>query len=77
VKTVPELPELPELIDNAGIQRELNVKRAAADAIMRELPKVKIPGLDKTYVYRRDVDELIRNNTIDVVTVRARRRRAA
>lgn len=71
------IPQLPELIDAAGIQREIGVKRAGADAIMRQLPKVQIPGLDKVYVYRRDVDELIRQNTIDAVTTTARRRRAA
>lgn len=72
-----KIPELPELIDAAGLQRELGVKRAGADAIMRQLPKVQLPGLAKVYVYRRDVDELLRVCTIDAVTAGARRRRAA
>jgi hypothetical protein len=71
------IPTLPELIDHAGLQRELKVKRAAADAIMKQLPKVRIPGVAKVYVFRRDVDELLRENTSDDVTDAARRRRAA
>jgi hypothetical protein len=39
---------LPELVDNAGIQRELGVKRAAAEAIMRRVPKVTIERMDET-----------------------------
>jgi len=68
--------QLPELVDCAGIQREMKVKRTAAEAIMRDLPKIKIPGLDKTYVYRADVLKLLADSTIHAVSVRARKRAA-
>lgn len=55
--------QLPKLIDCAGLQRELCVKRAAAEAIMRQLPKVTIPGVKKVYVRRADVDQLLERNT--------------
>lgn len=57
---------LPELIDHAGIQRELNVKRATADAIMTRCRKVKIEGVAKVYVYRADVERLLAEATVDV-----------
>ena len=47
--------ELPKLLDCRGIRDELGVSRAAAEAIMRLLPKVEVPGLRKTYVLRDDV----------------------
>jgi hypothetical protein len=56
--------QLPKLIDCAGLQRELGVKRATAEAIMRQLPKVQVPGVKKVYVRRRDVDELLEKNTV-------------
>ena len=46
---------LPELIDCTGIMKELCVKRASAEAIMRQLPVVQIPDLRKVYVRRSDV----------------------
>lgn len=61
MKTPP--PSLPELIDHAGIMRELKIKRAAADAVMRQLDKVQIPGVRKVYVRRVDVDRLLAENT--------------
>jgi hypothetical protein len=51
--------ELPKLLDCRGIQRELGVKRATAEAVMRQLPKVQVPGLRKTYVRREDVLRLL------------------
>ena len=69
--------ELPKLIDCAGLQRELTVKRAAAEAIMRELPKVTIPGHSKVYVKRADVERLIDDGTVEVISQRARARSAA
>jgi hypothetical protein len=60
-------PPLPKLIDNAGLQRELGIKRAAADAIMQRVPKVTIPGVKKTYVRRRDVERLLDENTQNIV----------
>jgi hypothetical protein len=55
---------LPQLLDSAGIQRELGVTRAAADAIMRQLPKVVVPGLRKVYVRREDVLRLVDQSTV-------------
>jgi hypothetical protein len=69
--------ELPKLLDRAGLMRELGVKRVAAEAIMREVPKVTIPGHAKTYVKRADVEQLLADGTIDAVSARARKRRAA
>jgi hypothetical protein len=46
---------LPELVDAKGLQVELGVKRAAAEAIMRRLPTVHIENLRKTFVRRSDV----------------------
>lgn len=69
--------ELPKLIDRAGIERELDVKRACSEAIMRELPKVTIPGHTKVYVKRADLQKLLDDGTVEAITVRARRRTAA
>jgi hypothetical protein len=46
---------LPELLDTRKLAAELNVTRAAAEAIMRQLPIVQIEGLRKVYVRRSDV----------------------
>jgi hypothetical protein len=46
---------LPELLDCKGLQAELGVTRATAEAIMRKVPIVQIEGLRKTYVRRPDV----------------------
>lgn len=46
---------LPELLDAKGLQAELGVTRAAAEALMRRLPIVQIEGLRKTYCRRSDV----------------------
>lgn len=58
---------LPKLIDAAGLQRELGVKRATADAIMQRCPKVTIPGVKKVYVRRDDVERLLEESTQHVV----------
>lgn len=50
---------LPELLDCAAIARELGVSRAAAEAIMRQLPKQTVPGLRKVFVRRADVRALL------------------
>jgi hypothetical protein len=50
---------LPELLDAKGLQAELGVTRAAAEAIMRQLPVIQIPGLRKVYVCRPDVERLL------------------
>lgn len=54
--------QLPKLIDRRGIQEELGVKHTTADAIMRRLPKVQIPGVRKLYVKRADVERFIREH---------------
>jgi len=54
---------LPELLDAKGLQAELGVTRAAAEAVMRQLPTVQFEGLRKTYVRRSDVAALIEART--------------
>jgi hypothetical protein len=44
---------------------ELDVTRAAAEAIMRRLPVVSIEGLRKTYVRRADVCRYLDERTFD------------
>jgi hypothetical protein len=63
---------LPELLDAKGIQEELGVTRAAAEAIMRQLPTVTFDGLRKTYVRRSDVIALIEARTFTKDTVPTR-----
>jgi hypothetical protein len=46
---------LPELLDVKALRAELGVSRAAAEAIMRQLPVVQFKGLRKVYVRRADV----------------------
>ena len=38
---------------------ELGVKRAVAEAIMRQLPKIKIEGVRKVFVRRADVERYL------------------
>jgi hypothetical protein len=47
---------LPELLDCKALQRETGLSRAAAEKLMRQVPKVQIPGLRKVYVTRADVE---------------------
>ena len=54
---------LPELLDAKRLQAELGITRAAAEAIMRQIPTVSFEGLRKSYVRRRDVLELIEHRT--------------
>jgi hypothetical protein len=54
---------LPELLDAKHLTDELGVTRAAAEAIMRQLPVVQIEGLRKTYVRRSDVLRLLEERT--------------
>jgi len=54
---------LPELLDCAKLARELGITRAAAEAIMRRLPKVHPEGLRKTYVRRSDVQAYLDRST--------------
>jgi hypothetical protein len=50
---------LPELVDVATLRRELGVSRAAALAIVRQVPEQQVPGLRKTFVRRSDVERLL------------------
>src|SRR5438067_10686940 len=52
---VADMSPLPQLLDCKGLQRELGVTRAAAEAIMRRLDTVQIEDLRKVYVRRSDV----------------------
>jgi hypothetical protein len=54
---------LPELLDAKALQRDLGVTRAAAEAIMRQLPSVQIAGLRKSYCRRDDVTALLERST--------------
>ena len=55
--------QLPRLIDQRGIAEELGVTRAAAEKIMRLVPKVHVAGLRKVYVKREDVLHVIEDGT--------------
>jgi hypothetical protein len=54
---------LPQLLDAKHLAAELGVSRAAAEAIMRKLPKVEIDGLRKVFVRRADVLRLLEAST--------------
>jgi hypothetical protein len=54
---------LPELLDAKRLTTELGVTRAAAEAIMRQLPVVQFEGLRKVYVRRVDVAKVLEERT--------------
>lgn len=54
---------LPELLDTRALMVELGVKRATAEAIIRQVPKVEIEGLRKLYVRRADVADYLNRRT--------------
>lgn len=54
---------LPELLDRKAIMVETGLTRAAAEAIMRQVPIVEFAGLRKVYVQRSDVHALIRGRS--------------
>ena len=60
---------LPELLDARRLREELGVSRAAAEAIMRQLPAVAIPGLRKSYCRRADVEALLDRQTFTKMEV--------
>jgi hypothetical protein len=62
---------LPELLDAKGLQTELGVTRAAAEALMRKLPVVTIEGLRKVYVRRSDVARYLEEHTFTKTEVPA------
>lgn len=55
---------LPALIDCRGIMEELGVKRTAAEAIMRKLPKIKIDDCRKVFVRRADVERYLEERQV-------------
>jgi hypothetical protein len=57
--------QLPELLDCKHLADELGVTRAAAEAVMRQLPVVQFPGLRKVYVRRGDVTALLERSTFE------------
>lgn len=54
---------LPELLDCKALRAELGVTRAAAEALMRNLPVVEIEGLRKVYVRRDHVLRYLEERT--------------
>jgi hypothetical protein len=54
---------LPELLDCKALREELGITRAAAEAVMRLLPIVKIEDLRKTFVRREDVRRYLDEHT--------------
>ena len=56
---------LPQLLDARTLRVELGVTRAAAEAIMRQVPAVVVPGLRKAYCRRSDVLALLERCTFD------------
>jgi hypothetical protein len=53
---------LPRLLDCKHLREELGITRAAAEAIMRQLPVIEPPGLRKVYVRRSDVARFLEDN---------------
>jgi hypothetical protein len=56
---------LPQLLDAKALQAELGITRAAAEAIMRQLPTVQFKDLRKVYVRREDVARLVEARTLE------------
>jgi hypothetical protein len=54
---------LPQLLDAKGLQRELGVSRASAEALIRRVRTVNIEGLRKTFVRRDDVAAYLERRT--------------
>lgn len=50
---------LPELLDCRALMLELGVRRATAEAVMRQLPTVQIPEHRKVFVRRSDVQAFV------------------
>lgn len=70
-------PPPPKFIDQPGIRSEFIDSRRAAEAIMRELPKYRLPGYSRDLVKRADVERLFEDGVVDAITQRARKRREA
>jgi hypothetical protein len=56
---------LPELLDCKALRAELGISRAAAEALMRQIPVVTITGLRKVYVRRDDVHRYLDSRTFE------------
>jgi hypothetical protein len=56
---------LPQLLDAKALQAELGITRAAAEAIMRQLPTVQFKDLRKVHVRREDVARLVEARTLE------------
>jgi hypothetical protein len=62
---------LPQLLDCKRVMVETGLTRAAAEALMRNVPVVTIEGLRKTYVKRTDVDRYLESRTLQKDQVQA------
>ena len=51
--------ELQGLYDCARIARELGISRSAAERIMQQIPKQKVPGLRKNYARGGDIQSFL------------------
>ena len=56
---------LPSLLDAKALRQELGITRAAAEAIMRQIPTVHVEGLRKIYVRRDDVRRYLDARTFE------------
>lgn len=54
---------LPQLLDCRALMAELGVKRATAEAIMRQLPKITVEGHRRVFVKRSDVQRYLDERT--------------
>jgi hypothetical protein len=54
---------LPLLLDCKALRAELGISRAAAEAVMRQIPTVHIEELRKTFVKRSDVAAYLERRT--------------
>jgi hypothetical protein len=59
----PVAEPLDEMLDCRRLRTELGISRAAAEAIMRQLPVVLVDDLRKSYVWREDVRRYLKSRT--------------
>ena len=57
---------LPALLDCRAIMTELGVKRTVAEAIMRQLPKIRIPGVRKVFDRQWDDPDSRSDDLVDL-----------
>lgn len=60
----PTPPEAARLLDRARLRRELGVGERVADAIFRELPTVRVPGMRRTFIRREHLDAALERWTL-------------